>query len=193
LVGPVGVSGDIAQFYNRCKLLSHQWNLQKFVWIKDLNPEGEVVEGVIRTLIYGVKSVAAQSEFALEQLARSVESSDIQLAEFLRLCRYVDDLGSSKLSLDECKDITRRADELFAKVDLSVKGWSYSGEDPPSTVSKDGMSIGVAGMRWIPKVDAVEVRIPALHFGKRRRANWMKIPLCLMVNSRTCRNLFQRI
>ena len=87
LVGPVGVSGDIAQFYNRCKLLSHQWNLQKFVWIKDLNPEGEVVEGVIRTLIYGVKSVAAQSEFALEQLARTVESSDSQLAEFLRLCR----------------------------------------------------------------------------------------------------------
>ena len=34
---------------------------------------------------------------------------------------------------------------------------------------KDGLSLGAAGLKWIPKVDAVQVKIPALHFGSRRR------------------------
>ena len=60
-VGPVAFSGDLAQFYNRCKLVNSQWNLQKFLWCPDLNPEGEIVEAIVKTLIYRVKSVSAQS------------------------------------------------------------------------------------------------------------------------------------
>ena len=169
MVGPVALSGDLAQFYNRCKLVTHQWNLQKFIWNENLDPNGELLVGVVKTLIYGVKSVAAQSEFALEELAATVEDTDKELADFLRLCRYVDDLGSSKLSIQACKEITGRADTLFKKVGLDVKGWSYSGENPPEAVTKDGVSINVAGMKWTPSVDALEVRIPKLHFGKRKR------------------------
>ena len=168
-VGSFAMSGDLAQFYNRCKLATDQWNLQKFVWSKDLDPNGEILECVVKTLIYGVKSVSAQSEFALEELANSVSQSDPELAEFLRWCRYVDDLGSSETSKSRCLDISKRADQLFAKVGLEVKGWSFTGQDPSAAVSKDGISIGVAGMRWIPKLDALEVKIPALHFGKKVR------------------------
>ena len=168
-IGLFAMSGDLAQFYNRCKLVSHQWNLQKFVWLKDLDPEGEIIDGVVKTLIYGVKSVSAQSEYAIEQLADSVAISDPPLAEFLKVCRYVDDLGSSERTLIMCKNIAQRADELFAKVGLDVKGWTFTGEDPPEAVTKDGVSIGVAGMKWVPKLDAVEIKIPALHFGRKNR------------------------
>ena len=168
-VGQFAMSGDLAQFYNCLKLLSQQWNLQKFLWSKDLDPDGEIFEGVITTLIYGVKSVAGQSECSLEQLADIVEEIDPELAELLRLCRYVDDIGDSKPKAEQCQDLARRADDLFARVGLECKGWSFSGQDPPERVSKDGLTVGIGGMKWTPALDAVQVKIPFLHFGKRRR------------------------
>ena len=168
-IGQFAMTGDLAQFYNRCKLIISQWNLQKFVWQEDLDPNGEILEAIIKTLIYGVKSVSAQSEFALEELADLIEPIDPVIAFFLRFCRYVDDLGESKANLEKCKELAAKASEHLAKVGLEVKGWTFSGEDPPAAVTKDGVSIGVAGMKWIPKLDAVEVKIPPLHFGKRNR------------------------
>lgn len=168
-VGKFALTGDLAQFYNKCKLEATQWNLQKFLRLEDLDPNGKLMEAVIKTLIYGVKCVAAQSEFALEELANSIEDAFPEIALLLRLCRYVDDIGDSKTSLEDCKKITEEADEVLGSVGLNVKGWTYSSEDPPEKVSKDGISIGVAGMKWTSKLDAVEVKIPPLHFGKRVR------------------------
>ena len=119
--------------------------------------------------MYGVKSVAAQSGFALEQLAEIVKESDPELYAFLMFCLYVDDLGESKPTVEACQELSKRADELFATVSLECKGWTFTGQDQPERVTKDGLSIGVGGLNWIPKLDAVEVRIPVLHFGSRRR------------------------
>ena len=168
-VGRFAISGDIAQFYNACKLLPQQWNLQRFLWQRNLDPCAPLEEGCITTLIYGVKSVAAQSGYALEQLADIVKETDPDLYSFLKFCLYVDDLGNSKSSLESCFELAKRADELFSTVNLHCKGWTFSGHDPQENVTKDGLSIGVAGLRWIPKLDAVQVKIPALHFGSRRR------------------------
>ena len=98
-VGKYALAGDLAQFYNKCKLEADQWNLQKFLWLENLDPSGKLIEAVIKTLIYGVKCVAAQSEFALEELANSIENTFPEIAMLLRLCRYVDDIGNSKTSL----------------------------------------------------------------------------------------------
>ena len=95
-VGRFAFSGDIKQFYNCCKLTPQQWNLQRFLWQAGLDPNAPLTEGVITTLIYGVKSVSAQSEHSLELLAEIVEEFDAELAEFIRDSRYCDDLGDSK-------------------------------------------------------------------------------------------------
>ena len=168
-VGQFALSGDIAQFYNTCKLDPKQWNLQRFLWRDGLNSTAPIQEGVITTLMYGVKCVAAQSGYALEQLAEVVKETDPELYIFLKLCLYVDDLANSKKSLNSCINLSKRADELFATVNLHCKGWTFTGHDPAEKVTKDGISIGVAGLKWIPKVDSVQVKIPALHFGSRRR------------------------
>ena len=57
IIGKYALSGDLQQFYNACKLTSKQWNLQRFLWIENLDPDGKILEAVITTLIYGVKSV----------------------------------------------------------------------------------------------------------------------------------------
>ena len=117
-VGKFAMSGDIAQFYNTCKLDPHQWNLQRFLWQLDLDPVSPILEGVIRTLIYGVKSVAAQSGYALELMAATVKETDPELYDFLMLCLYVDDLGISLPTLESCLQLAKRTDELFSSVSL---------------------------------------------------------------------------
>ena len=169
IVGRFAFTGDIAQFYNTCKLGARQWNLQRFIWKEDLDRAAPVKEGTITTLMYGVKCVAAQSGHALQELAETVKNEDPALYDFLKYCVYVDDMASSSSDLGACQELTRRADKLFSRVGLECKGWCFSGEDPPDKVTKDGISVGVASLVHIPAVDALRVKIPLLHFSKKRR------------------------
>ena len=41
-IGRFSVTGDLQQFYNACKLLPPQWNLQRFLFQADLNPSSPV-------------------------------------------------------------------------------------------------------------------------------------------------------
>ena len=169
ITGKVALAGDLQQFYNACKLNPDMWNLQRFLWIDTLDPDGEVLEAVLTTLIYGVKCVSAQSEFALSELAELIKEEFPELALFLVVSRYVDDLLDSKGDLEDCLNLTKDADEVFSRVGLVCKGWTYSTLPPSPKVSKDGLSIGVGGFAWYPEGDILELKVARLHFGKPKR------------------------
>ena len=71
-VGVHALQGDLKQFYASIKLVVDQWNLQRVLYRENLDPKGKVIEAVIRTLIWGVKSVSAQSECSVIKLAEFV-------------------------------------------------------------------------------------------------------------------------
>ena len=50
-----------------------------------------------------------------------------------------------------------------------MKAISLSGEDPHESVSDDGVSICVAGMKWYPKEDVLSLNLSELNFSKRVR------------------------
>ena len=168
-VGLVAMTGDLSQFYYSCELINEQWNLQRFLWRENLDPDGLVMEGVIGALIYGVKCVSPQTEHALEEVAKKIENEFPLLAALIRWCRYVDDFAESKRMIAALREIAKQADEVFARIGLTCKGWTFSGSDPPEAVSKTGVTVGVAGLRWYPRLDMVEIPIPDLHFGPVRR------------------------
>ena len=168
-VGLAAVAGDLKQFYTSIGLNEEQWNLQRCLWREDLNPEGQVLEVVIKTLIYGVRCVSAQSECAMVKLADAVRPYNPKLADFILISRYVDDLGDSMDDMQNLKMIVKAADELFESVGLRCKGWSFSGENPHPDTTDNGESIDVAGMSWATKLDTLEVKVPPLHFGKKSR------------------------
>ena len=168
-VGCVAITGDLEQFYNSFKLVPNQWNLQRFLFKENLDPESPVKEGVIKTLIYGVASVSAQSECGKKKLGNLVAEEKPQVKKLIDDRMYVDDAADSKVTKEECKKLAADCDEVFARVNLKCKSWNYSGEDPDEKVSKDGVSLSVGGFKWYPLVDAVELKVPHLHFGKKRR------------------------
>ena len=175
MTGLFAVTGDLKQFYNACKLNSSQWNLQRFLWVDNLDPKGEVLEAVITTLIYGVTSVSAQSELAMKDLADHIRAENPELATLLVLSRYVDDLLESKASQEEVLKLTKDADKLFDMVGLLCKGWTVSGLPPPPAVSKDGLSVSIFGVfSWFPEGDILELKIPDLNFAKATRGKMSK-------------------
>ena len=168
-VGLAAVLGDLSQFYYSFKLKPQQWNLQRFLWRDNLDPDGEVLEGVIGALIYGVKCVSAQTETSMEDLADAIEDMYPDVAEFIRKRRYVDDLGKSAKLLEELKRLAIECDIVFDMIGLKCKAWTFSGEEPPSVVAMEGGTVKIAGERWRPKLDLVEVPVPDLHFAKKQR------------------------
>ena len=106
----------------------------------------EILQAVIITLMYGVKSVSAQSEEAIIRLAQDFKKQYPNLAELLLTGRYVDDMAISKSTREELKKLVEDADKVFATVGIVCKGWTFDGEDPPEEVSGGDPSIGVAGL-----------------------------------------------
>ena len=50
-----------------------------------------------------------------------------------------------------------------------MKGYTFSGSDPPEHLTKNGHSITVAGTNWHSKDDLLSLNISCLNFGKRKR------------------------
>ena len=167
-IGTHALSGDIKQFYNVFKLLPEFWHLQLFLWKEEMNPDNETMIGVIKTLIYGNKASAPQSEEGMKQFAEIVRRTNPRLADFLLDSRYVDDCNDSFDSMEAINRIQEATDKEFASLGAEIKGWGKTGHHPSPEISENGI-VGVAGLAWTPIIDAVELKIQPLHFGKVTR------------------------
>ena len=168
LIGRFALSCDLKQFYNCFKLIEDQWHLQLFLWKKNMNPDEETKTAVIKTLIYGNKAAAPQSEEGIKQFADFLKPANPRLAEFLLHERFVDDLNGSEASKAAIDKLQADCEAAFATLGVEAKGWAKSGEAPPLDISDDG-SLGVGGMGWTPELDCIEVKFSPLHFGRVSR------------------------
>ena len=69
LIGPVAVCGDISQFYNTVQLAEDHWQYQQVLWYDEMDPSKLLRRGIVRTAIYGVRCVGAQTEEIMRQVA----------------------------------------------------------------------------------------------------------------------------
>ena len=66
---------------------------------------------------------------------------------------YVDDCLSGEDSWGKILEITDNLKLPLNRGGFAVKGFTFSGRDPPPNLSKDGTSITVGGMKWYHKGD----------------------------------------
>ena len=129
-----------------------------------MDPDKEALTAVIKTLIYGNRASAPQSEEGMRQLAEVIKDDNPRLASFFTDSRYVDDLNDSESSEEKLENLQRDAVKILGMLNVELKGWARSGKAPDAEISADG-SIGVAGMSWEPLIDSLQVKIGNLHFG----------------------------
>ena len=160
---------DVQKMYNSVRLDESHWCLQRYIWQENLDPKFIPEEKVIKTLIYGVKSSGNQAERALRLTAEHYKSEYQKVNEIIQNDVYVDDCLSGQNSLEESHE---RADELQIVLmhgGFRLKGFTFAGLDPPKSLSEDGQSVGVAGMKWFSRDDELSLDISALDFSKRIR------------------------
>ena len=104
-----------------------------------------------------------------KKLADEIRTGYPDLALMLEESTYVDDIGESKESLEAINKLADDADIILGELNVTVKAWSKTGVKPSPNVSDDGCSLLVGGLQWFPEIDSISVRIPSLHFGKRRK------------------------
>ena len=63
---------------------------------------------------------------------------------------------------------------------FSLKGFTFSGRDPPEHLSNDGKSVTVGGLKWFPKEDLLAINVGEVNFAKkyrgRKTGNITKVP-----------------
>ena len=70
------------------------------------------------------------------------------------------------------REALKRADELEVVLNRGgfvLKGITFSNQDPPESLSDDGKSINVAGMKWFLKDDVISLDIKDINFAKKIR------------------------
>jgi len=163
---------DIRLAYNQVGLVPEHYRYQRFLWKENLDPANPTIEHIIATLIYGIKPVGNSLQCGLTKVAVHVEVKYPEHragAEALKKEAYVDDVGRADHSKKISRSTAASLDFTLAQAGMEVKGYTFSGEDPPPEVSADGKRVGLLGMAWSPKEDVLQLDIKPLYFGKPKR------------------------
>ena len=170
--GKAALSADIRMAYNTIKLKSEFYQYQKMLWKDCLSIDGDTIEMVIRTLIYGVKPAGQLTAEGFNLVADVAEEKEPDLklgADTLRDKKYVDDI----LAAYDNDDVRDLAGDCLEKTlnygTMEVKAVTKSGHEPDEKVTTDGANCGLLGYKWAPKDDLIGLDIKPLYLGKRKR------------------------
>ena len=170
---------DINTMYNQVKLEHSYWSMQRYWWHETLDPDEPPVEKVIKTLIYGCKSSGNQAEHAIRLTASLFKEDFPEINEIVHKDLYVDDCMSGESSLDPCVSSHSIVDERTGDLELilnrggfTLKSFTVSGRPPDASVTKDGVSIGVAGHRWFSEEDAIGLDVSEPNFATKKRGKF---------------------
>ena len=159
---------DVQKMYNSIKLDSSHWGLQRYLWQDSLDPSKPPEEKIIKTLIYGIKSSGNQAERGLRETAR-LQGEYPEIHQIVSNDIYVDDCLSGTTDVSKVQSI---ADDLEVVVNhggFTLKGFTFSGQNPQEALSSDGHSVAVAGLKWFPLEDEISLDVQDLNFAKKSR------------------------
>ena len=160
---------DIRKMYNTIRLAEEHWCYQLYLWQDNLNQDEEPRHKVIKTLIYGVKSSGNQAERGIRETGNLLKNEYPRQNEIINSDIYVDDCLSGEDTNELTRETTDGLKLVLNKGGFDLKGFTFSGFNPPEHLANKDKSINVAGMKWFPKEDSLSLNINELNFGKKCR------------------------
>ena len=160
---------DIRKMYNAVSLHKSHWRYQMYLWRDDFDVELPPRQKVIKTLIYGVKSSGGLAECGLRKTADMMENSYPRACEIIKNDLYVDDCLSGEDSYENALTITDDLKVALEHGGFTLKGFTFSGRDPPDHLTDNGESITVGGLKWFPKGDFFSINCKELNFSRKSR------------------------
>ncbi|XP_066918685.1 uncharacterized protein [Clytia hemisphaerica] len=183
---------DVRKMYNTIRLDVSHWQYQRYLWQENLSFDERPKQKVIKTLIYGVRSSGNQAEYALREVAKLSSNQFPEAAEIVHNDMYVDDCVSGESSKKLAIQRTQELETISNGGGFMIKGVVISGEDPPTSMSDDGSSVFVAGMKWWPKEDQLSIHIPPMNFSAKKRGKKSTLRLNQIPDKLTRRHCVSR-
>ena len=82
---------------------------------------------------------------------------------------YVNDCLSGESTSQERDETTNNLTLVLGRGGFKLKGFTFSGADPPAHLTEDGVSVMTFGMRYYSKDDELSINVGALNFAKKKR------------------------
>ena len=163
-----GFTSDVSMAYNSVKLYPAFFNFQRYLWCPSLDIDGEIIEFVIKTIIYGIISSGNLTAAGFALLAAYLREHFPHLAKGAEALEntYVDDTAHAEDTAEELRSVAAAMDYALSLASMAVKAHTFSGEDPSEVVSADGESVGLLGYIWWSKEDVISINVKELFFGK---------------------------
>ena len=160
---------DVEMMYNSVFLDQEHWCFQRYIFQPDLDPNAIPLEKVLRTIIYGVKPSGNQAEAALRATARLSEKENPRVCEVVHDEFYMDDCFSGESTMEALHELATDLEAVLLKTGFKIKGYTFSGQPPPESLSKGKDYITVAGMQWYSEEDVIRFNLQGLNFVKKQR------------------------
>ena len=93
----------------------------------------------------------------------------------LYLSFYVDNRFSGTADISKAQSIADKLQIVVNNGGFTLKGFKSSGHKPQESLSNDGQSISVAGLKWYPLEDEISFDIQELNFSKKSSGRKSKI------------------
>ena len=162
-----GYHTDVRKMYNTVLLTKDHWRYQLYWWSENLKPGEIPAIKVIKTLIYGVKSSGNQAEKAIRMVVDLMSDLYPLAAEIVKNDVYVDDCISGEMMENARLKATDQLKVSLEKRTITLKGLTFSGEDPDITLSEDGKSVSTGGIKWFSKGDYLMLNVGDFNFSKK--------------------------
>ena len=161
---------DIKKCYNSVRLHPSHWRYHMYLWSEDLKPETPPKLKVLKTFIYGVKPSGNVAESGIRKTADIAKEKFPKAHSPIHNDTYVDDCASGEDTVEERLEVTNQLSAALSMGGFFLKGFTFSGFDPPSHLSADGKSIMVGGLKWFSAEDNFSLNLPdQLNFSKKKR------------------------
>ena len=82
---------------------------------------------------------------------------------------YVDDCLPGEENEQKALERADQVELVLNRGGFSLKGVTFSGKEPPNTLTADNTTINVAGIKWFPKEDMLSLDKSELNFAKKQR------------------------
>ena len=161
-----GFHTDVQKMYNTILLDENDWAYQLYLWDDELDPSKDPLTKVILTNIYGIVSSGNIAERALRQTASLQKDTFPRVHEIIMNMTYVDDCMGGEHSIEERNRVTGEMVECLGKGGFKLKGFTFSGCDPPDDLKHPDNTINVAGMRWFSRPDLLSLNLGEMKFGR---------------------------
>ena len=161
---------DIQKFYNALYIEEEHLCFQLFLWVEDLDPEGDVIIMVFSRAMYGVVSTGNQAETAIRRGAVHYQIEKPLGAQCILTHIYVDDGSIGADTEAEVDETLEEVEYILRKMGFFIKCVTKSGQKEISEkASSDGESTIVCGLRWLPYKDRIALAKGEMNFNKSIR------------------------